>query len=143
MQKVRTFLRFGQPLSQDILRYTPSGGKGSLVVTTTPDVLAEENYVEVSRQQKAQTFRNTSYDVVRVKGQIAVKNYKKEAVSMEIYKTIVGIMDKTSSPWEMTNTKDAKSYPNTVNNITWKFDLKAGEEKTVVFEYDVLLRWGY
>ena len=62
---------------------------------------------------------------------------------MEIYKTIVGIMDKTSSPWEMTNTKDAKSYPNTVNNITWKFDLKAGEEKTVVFEYDVLLRWGY
>ena len=130
-----------QPLSQDILRYTPSGGKGSLVVTTTPDVLAEENYVEVSRQQKAQIFRNTSYDVVRVRGQIAVKNYKKEAVSMEIYKTIEGIMDKTSSPWEMTNTKDAQSYPNAVNNITWKFDLKVGEEKTIVFEYDVLVHW--
>ena len=132
-----------QPLSQDLLKYTPSGGKGSLVVTTTPDVLAEENYVEVSRQNKAQSIRGRQYDVVRVKGQIAVKNYKKEPVSMEIYKTIEGIMDKSSVTWEMTNTKDAKSYPNSVNNITWKFDLQAGEGKTIVFEYDVLVNWGY
>ena len=132
-----------QALSQDLLRYVPAKGKGDLVVTTTPDVLAEESYVELTRKAKAHEFRGYFYDAIRVKGKIAVRNYKKEAITMAVYKTIEGIMDKTNVAWEMTNTKDAKSYPNSINNITWKVDLKVGEEKIIEFEYDVLVRWGY
>lgn len=125
------------PVAQDILRYTPPGAKGVLKLTVATDVRAEQQQTEVSR--KPMQIFGYNYEEVVVDGKLTVRNWKKDAVKMSVTKTLVGDVLANGEGSKVTKVAKALSSLNPTSEISWDFELKAGEEKTLTYQYKALV----
>ena len=87
------------PISQDKLNYTPTGGHSFLKVTTAPDISIVHEEEEVTRQENAKRKRKTVYDLLTVKGEVTVKNYKEKDIHLNARRAITGKLGTTSEKW--------------------------------------------
>ena len=82
-----------RPMSQDMLNYTPSKGHTFIKLTEAPDVKIEQAEKEISRQEKAKSPTQNDghwYDLVKVEGQVKIRNYKGETIDLNVRRTING-----------------------------------------------------
>jgi hypothetical protein len=147
-------VRDGRALSQDMMRFTPSGGEAHLPMAEMADVAVRVHDVELNRTNNV---RIDGYDHTQVfmKGTICLVNHRKEPLPVEIDRAFFGKVDKIGAggtseafdfaglPWDRYS---GGSWPNwwlAVNGMfqgSWKATLEAGKSTDFTCEWSYFRR---
>jgi hypothetical protein len=87
----------GQPQALSLVTYTAQGGTVDVPVTNAGDIRATKSDLETSRVPNALTIDNYHYTRITVGGKISLKNYRKEAVELEISRYVIGNLDEAQN----------------------------------------------
>lgn len=132
-------MKNGRALAQNTLDYTPKGGEVTLPITLATDIQARADETEIKRDREAKRFNNTHYDLVTVKGDLTLKNFKKTKADMEVIKHVTGEVQDAGGG-QVTKKGWLLQAVNPSSLLKWTFTLKAGEEKTLHYVYSVYVR---
>jgi len=127
-----------QPLAQSLIHFTSVGGDSKTEITLATDIRVNESLKELERKENVKRWSDRSWDQIKLQGEVKVKNFKNEEVKMEVSKLIVGELIKSDAEWEINNNYLSYSdSPNSINDLVWIFEIGAGEEKTIKYEFFV------
>jgi len=126
-----------KPLSEDLLKYTPKGGKCEIPVTEAVNISTDKNESEVDRKLKAHSPRRDIFlDLVTLKGELQLRNFEKRPVEIVIDVSIPG------KPVSATEDGIFKSDPTKLKlsqragSIHWNIQMKTGERKKLEYQYE-------
>ena len=134
------FVKDGQFTGQDICYYTAPGAETTVRINRAMNVVAERSEIELSRERSAATFYGYHYDLVKVKGDLKIKNHQDKSVTVEVTKSLSGeVLDRAP---EAKDTKTAKGLQrvNPRHELVWEFELSPGQEKNISYTYSVYIR---
>lgn len=83
-------MKAGQVLAQDVLRYTPPGGKSEIPVNVAANILSSQVKSETSRRNRAKKIRYRWYTQVKYRVDLKIVNHERRAVRITIRKRITG-----------------------------------------------------
>lgn len=134
------------PVAQELLRYTPAGGKVLLPLTIAVDLRAELQEEELSREENALRRNSTTYARVKARSTITLTSSRAESSTTRIKLALGGRVSSASDNGQVNITGHASADwgnndPGPVNNhsdITWQIELKPGESKVLTVEFDYL-----
>lgn len=129
-----------QPISQDMLSYTPTKGHSFVKLTEVPDVIVKHAEKEIDRQVKAKKKPNNTrffLDLITVEGKIQIKNYKSKAIDLNVRRAILGELIESSSKWLKAEMVNFSGNSNKSTNVCWETNVKAGEEIEIVYKYKI------
>ena len=127
----------GNALSEDLLKYVPKGGKGELPVTTAVNLTHEQKETETDRKVKAYEVSKESFaDLVTVSGELKVHNFGKGPADLEIELPVKGKPVTASDAGSIVLDTSNLQMLERSGKITWKLTLKAGEAKTITYQYE-------
>ena len=129
-----------RPISQDKITYTPSQGETFLKLTAAPDVSVRDAEKEVSREAKVRTISGYHYDRLTIEGEIRLHNYKGKAIDLNVRRQISGELKESDPKWLTAPRVPVHGQFNEVTDVCWELKLKAGEKKTVSYQYTILVR---
>jgi hypothetical protein len=127
-----------KPLAQEILDYTPRGTSTNLKLTVATDIKVNKREEEADRQRDVR-IRNSSYDLVTVKGELDIRNAKAKDVTVEIKKRLTGEVLETSHGGRVTKVAEGLRGVNSNALVAWEIPVKAGEEVKVTYSYKVYI----
>lgn len=130
----------GMILGQDTLDYTPSGAETTLRITRALDVKAEQQEFEVERQRGAVQYQGVQYDLVTVRGDLSVTNFKDESITLEITKMLTGEVRSTDPQARIEKLATGLKRMNPSVKLTWTIGIAAGEEIEVTYTYEIYVR---
>ena len=130
----------GTPIAQNTLHYTAPGASTLLRLTVAPDVLAEREEWEASRQSGALQRFGHRYDAVTIEGKLDITNRRREAITLSIRKSLTGTVSSSSENGKSTKLSTRPSAVNPSSRIDWNIPLAAGEQKSVIYKYIVYVR---
>jgi hypothetical protein len=126
-----------QPLSEDILKYTPVGGQGELAITTAINLAKEAQEHEIDRRFKAHEPRsNEFFDLVTIQGAITVKSFEKQPVEIVISKAVTGKPITCSHDGILRSDASKLRLVEREGMIDWSVKLNPGEEVKLVYTYE-------
>ena len=131
---VGTVFKSNVPISQDILKYTPSGIECDLTLMIASDIFVQEDGRETKREKGTGHYYWSSYfDKVTVEADISITNAKDKAVKIEVTKTFYG-----DEVWATIGAEISKSAKyllrvNPSSLIKWKVSL--GKKESVKLDY--------
>ncbi|HZG00618.1 MAG TPA: DUF4139 domain-containing protein [Chitinophagales bacterium] len=125
-----------EPLAQDIVNYTPAGGKTKVQLSRAPDVYVTNTEDEKNKVGAAKTIHKVSYSLVTISGSIPVENLQPKAITLNLTKHINGRITEASDGGDI---KKPGKYagPNPQTHVEWNIKLGANEKKTVTYQYEV------
>ncbi len=131
-------LNSDQPLSEDLLKYTPKGGRGELPVTAAINVAHEKSERETDRKLKAYSpdNNNTFFDLVTLEGKLQIRNYEKRPVEIIIANPIAGKPLAASLDGKISIDPTRLQLLERNGAVRWTVMLKPGEEKTLTYQYE-------
>jgi hypothetical protein len=131
-------LSSGQPLSEDLLKYTPKGGRGELPVTAAINVAHDKSERETDRKLKACSpdNNNSFFDLVTLEGKLQIRNYEKRPVEIIIANPIPGKPLTASSDGSISVDPTKLQLLERNGAVRWKVTLKPGEEETLTYQYE-------
>lgn len=131
-----------KPISQDLLQYTPVNGSSFVKLTEAPDVKIKHAEKEIERETKKVKWRDGYYyDLVKVEGQVKIKNHKSKDINLNVKRVITGAVDKSDEKWLKTERVNLSGSINKTTDICWEMKMKAGEEKIIKYSYEVYVRY--
>jgi hypothetical protein len=125
-----------KPIAQNNIDYTPKGSKANLKLTIATDVKTDRKESEIERKRNVELY-NHNYDLVTVKGDIYVKNYKNKDITMEIKKNLTGEVLEVSHDGKTKKIAEGLKGVNFNSIISWEIPVKAGEELNITYKYKV------
>ncbi|MCX6827366.1 MAG: hypothetical protein NTV06_08930 [candidate division Zixibacteria bacterium] len=128
-----------KPLAQDIMEYTPKNGQINLKLTIATDVKTDRHETEIGRQRDV-IISGDHHDLVTVRGELYIRNFKTKEATIEIKKVLTGEVINTSHGGQVKKTAEGIKGVNSGAEILWDILLKAGEEATVTYEYKIYVR---
>jgi len=125
-----------EPLAQDIVNYTPTGGKTKVQLSRAPDVYVTNTEEEKDKQGNAKTVNKVVYSLVTIKGSLPIENLQPKAITLNLTKYVNGALTEASDAGVI---KKAGKYAgmNAQTTVEWNVKLGANEKKTVTYEYQV------
>jgi hypothetical protein len=128
-----------RPISQDLLTYTPTGGKTYVKLTEALEVKVEQAERETKRESAAWTDKRNGvvFDLVQVEGKVKVKNFQDKVLDLRIQRTIFGTLKKTSVDWLKEEVINPNNPRNRKTNVCWETPIKANSELEIVYTYEV------
>lgn len=129
-----------QILGQDMLRYTPVGGRATLRVTQAMGVKAQQVEYEVERERNAVNFHGTHYDLVTLTGELTVTNFKRDDVKLEITKLFSGELQSADGEPELRKLARGLRRVNPRGRLRWTIELEPGRQEELTYTYEVYLR---
>ncbi len=129
-----------RPISQDLLKYTPIKGHTYVKLTEAPDIKVKQAEKEIAREERVKKMPGNNtyyYDLVTVEGKIKVKSYKKKKVDLNIKRTIIGELRKSSVKWLKAERINRSGDLNKVTDICWETSIGAGEDLEITYTYKV------
>jgi hypothetical protein len=131
----------GQPLSEDLLQYTPKGGKGDLPVASAINIAQERTETEIDRKLNAHSpAMNVNYDLVTLEGKLQLRNYEKRPVDIIITNPISGKPTAAESGGVIAVDSTKLVLLERAGTITWTIKLDPNEEKTLTYKYEKYVR---
>lgn len=126
-----------RPLSEDLLMYTPKGGRGEMPVTAAINVAHEKSEQESDRKMKAYSpSQDVYFDLVVLEGKLQLANYEKRAIDIVIRMAVPGrptaASDDGATALDTTNLKLLQRS----GSVTWNVKLEPGEKKTLTYQYE-------
>jgi hypothetical protein len=135
------FVKDGQIAGQDICYYTPSGAETTIRLNKALNIVAEQTELELSRQRSAVRFHGYDHDLVKVKGELKLKNRLGKDVTVEVTKNLSGEVLETIPKAEDTPTAKGLRWVNPRHVLIWEIELKAGQEQMLSYTYQVYIRY--
>jgi hypothetical protein len=131
-------VRDSKPMAQDMITYTPKGGKVNLKLTVASDVKTDRQEYETDRQRDVSLY-GYSYDLVTVKGELIVKNNKTSAITLDIRKLITGEVLSASQDGKIKKLAEgiSRRRANSSSIITWEVPVGAGAEAKLTYSYKI------
>jgi hypothetical protein len=130
----------GVLLGQDTLSYTPVKAENTLRITRAVGVKAEQQEIETDRKREAVYMYGGPWDLITIRGDLAIVNFQDKAVDLEITKTLSGEMKKTDPEAKMESLAVGLHRMNGLQKLTWNLQLAPGEKKAISYTYDVYVR---
>ncbi len=103
-------------------------------------VAAQQAETEVSRQRNAITINGSSYDLVKMSGELKVRNLQDTPVRIEISKEYSGEPLAMPVPGHDTKTDQGLRQVNPKHRVVWEREIKAGEEEKITYAYQLYIR---
>ncbi|MEZ4924876.1 MAG: hypothetical protein R3A50_01275 [Saprospiraceae bacterium] len=138
-----------KPISQDRLNYTSVKGHSFMKLTEAPDVRINQAEKTIEVKEKAKTIVRGNYtdyyDLFTVEGKIKVENFKNKKIDLNIKRTIMGDLQKSSIKWLTANRinttgRNSSGYQNNTTDVCWETSIGAGEEMTITYSYKIWVR---
>ncbi len=130
-----------KPISQDRLNYTSVGGNSFVKLTEAPDVRIKQGEKVIERAERAKKLTRGgsiySYDLLTIEGQIKINNYKNKKINLNIRRTILGDLKKSSVKWLKSARVNTYGQANVTTDVCWETSLKAGEELEITYTYQI------
>jgi hypothetical protein len=137
---VAEFVKDSQFVGQDTCFYTAAGAEASIRINRALNVQAEQAEVEVERKRNAANFNGTSYDLVKLRGELKLRNRLDKAIDLEITKELSGeVIERSEDAKDVQTAKGLKQI-NPKHVLTWMSPLKAGEELKLTYSYQLYIR---
>lgn len=127
-----------QPVSQDMLPYTPPGGTCKVRIAVSPEIKVTHVEGVKDRKENYSQYFNRSYDLISVEGQAVVVNYKSEPVRLKVRRSLEGKPLSSEQKWKLSQ-EEATLRVNSTYEIEWEIELKPGEERKWKYAYEVLV----
>lgn len=125
------------PIAQDMVAYTPINEDASIKLAKAIDISVKNKEDELSKEEKAKKAGRKNYDKVTLKGTLDVVNYLDKDITLTVKKALRGEVTK---PDNGIVTKPGRFIAvNPISLIKWEIELKPGEKKTLVYEYEVYI----
>jgi hypothetical protein len=134
------FVKDGQFVGQDTCFYTVPGAEASIRINRAMNVQAEQAEVEVGRKRNAESFYGLSYDLVKLTGELKIRNRLDKAIDLEISKELSGeVLERSGNPTDVQTARGLKQA-NPKHLITWMVSLGAGDEAKITYGYQLHVR---
>ena len=129
----------GQFNGQRMTYWVNTGEKTTLHITKALSL--RTHHVEYEEQGKREIVYvgGNDFRKVAVKGELKINNHRKENVSLVIRRRFSGDLTSADETPVCTLLEEGVYSVNKRNELTWTLDLKAGEEKTLAYQYSVLV----
>ncbi len=127
----------GQPLSEDLLRYTPRGGRCEVPMTSAMNVAGERKETEAGRKLKEHSpAPGVFLDLVRLEGELKIRTFEKLPVDVVIDMSVPG--KPLQAPDGGTWTIDTGQLKLTERSgaFRWLIRLDPGTTKTLTYAYE-------
>ncbi|HTO93281.1 MAG TPA: hypothetical protein VMM80_02880 [Bacteroidota bacterium] len=134
------FMTGGTFTGQDVCYYTPAGTETTIRINKALNIIAEQAEVELERKRDASVIHGYHYDVVKLRGDLKLRSRVDRAVNVEITKECSGDVLESSPSAKDVKTARGLRQVNTRHVLTWIVALDPGEERTVTYQYQVLIR---
>lgn len=134
------FVSGGQFAGQDICFYTPPSVEATIRINMAVNLVVDRDESEVERKREAATFNHTSYDLVKLKGEIKLRNGYDKAVTVEVTKELTGEVRDTTPKAKDTPVAKHLEKINPHHAILWRIELKPNEQQTLAYAYDRYVR---
>ena len=126
-----------QPLSEDLLKYTPKGGKAEVPVTAAVNVATDRVESEADRRLKAHSPSDRVFlDLVTLKGELKVRNFEPRPVEIEINVRVPGRPLGASDDGVTAINPEKLSLKEREGTVRWRLTLKSGESRTLTYQYE-------
>lgn len=135
-----TFTSDGMFIGQDICFYTPPGFETTIPINKALNVVAEQAEYETERVRDASKFNGYSHDLVKVKGELKVRNHVGKKIHMVITKELEGEIKECKPSGKDVQPAQGLKQVNTRHILTWELDLDPGKEESVKYFYEIYLR---
>lgn len=123
------------PMAQDKIDYTPVNDEVSIKLSKAIDVSVKAKEEELGKVEKAKKFNKKNYDKVTLKGTFELANFLNTDIILNVKKALRG--EVTQPNGGTVNKPGRFSAINPISFIKWDVELKAGEKKTITYEYEV------
>ena len=133
------FVNDGQFAGQDICYYTAPGAETTIRLNRAMNVLAEQTELELDRQRNARHYRSCNHDLVKVKGEMRLRNRMDKAVTVEITKNLTGEVQETIPEAKDTRTAKGLKTVNSRHELVWEIELQPGQEQNISYTYEVYI----
>ncbi len=134
------FVKDGQFVGQDTCFYTSPGAEASIRINRAMNVQAEQAEIEVERKRNAANFYGWGYDLVKVTGELKVRNRLDKAIDLEITKELSGeVLEKPEGTKDLETAKGLKQV-NPKHVLTWTRPLEPDKELKIVYLYQLYVR---
>lgn len=133
--------RGGNPISQDVLQYTPPGAVADFRLTKALGVTASSQDQETNRRNNVirRYLRGGPDEIVTVRGVMRIRNNENDTVRVVIKKRFVGTLLETAPEAKVSKSaENIRSY-NPAGEMEWQADLAPGEEKEFTYSLDMLV----
>jgi hypothetical protein len=127
-----------RPLAQDLLRYTPKGGRCEVPITAAINVATDQTEAEVDRKLKAHTLqaRDRYLDLVTLQGELRVRNFEKRPIEVLVKVTVPGKPVSASDGGALSANATKLTLSDREGTVSWRVELKPGEGKRLEYKYE-------
>lgn len=126
-----------RPLSEDLLKYTPSGGRAEIPVTTAVNVAHQQREIEIDRKLRAYSpASDVHYDLVTLQGELQLRNFEGRDVELIIDAPVHGKPVVASDDGAMTTDPTQLILIERRGNIRWKINLTPSQTKALTYKYE-------
>jgi hypothetical protein len=129
----------GRPVAQETLQYTPANGETTLRLTVANSIVVDRHEAEAARQRESVRRFDNTWDAVTIEGTIDIRNFKDEPVVLAITREVEGEAIRTRDH-RVTRIATTPRAMNPVERLEWEIPLRAGEQKTIKYQYKVFVR---
>ncbi|MGA2658795.1 MAG: hypothetical protein ABSH34_14930 [Verrucomicrobiota bacterium] len=137
---VAEFVKDGQFVGQDTCYYTAAGSEASIRINRAMNVQAEQAELEVERKRNAANFYGWSHDLVKLSGELKIRNRLDKAIKLEITKELSGeVLQASEGPRDVPSARGLKQV-NPKHVLTWLLELKPDDEHKVTYSYELYIR---
>lgn len=125
------------PLSEDLLRYVPKGGRGEIPVTTAINIAHERRESEEKRQMKVyEPSHNFFVDLVTLQGELQLRNFDKVEADVVVIAPVPGKPITASDGGKLEADPDKLSLLERQGVLRWRLALKPGEARKLTYAYE-------
>jgi hypothetical protein len=134
------FVTNGEFTGQDVCYYTAPGAETTIKISKALNLLADQGETEVERKRDATQIHGYHYDLVKVRGELSVRNKLARQVNLEITKELSGEVLESTPKSIDTKTAAGLKKVNPKHILTWSIDLKPEQEQKIIYQYQVYIR---
>jgi len=127
----------GSPLGEDLLKYTPRGGRGEFPVTAAINIAQDQTEKEVDRKLRAHEPSHQFWvDLVTIEGELKVRNFEKKTADIIIAPDIPGKPLAASDGGAISVDTTKLQLLERRGSIRWQVRLEPGETRTLTYKYE-------
>jgi hypothetical protein len=124
---------------QRMTYWVNTGEETTLHITKALSIRTHHTEQEQPGSREIVYVGGNDFREIAVKGELKVNNHRNEPVSMVIRRRFSGDLTSADGSPKCVLREEGVTSINKRNELTWTFDLKPGEEKTLTYQYSMLV----
>lgn len=124
------------PISQNHLDFVPAGLMAKVKMTEVPDIMV----VDHEKVKDSQQNGLDEWKLLTIEAIVAVSNFKKKAITLDIEREVSGELVESDIPWikGRAGAQNLNSL-NPSHEVSWVLRLQPGEKKAITYRYKLLV----